>query len=377
MPQVTLKPITSRPPAVIASLAVLAIFGFIGVTKLVNRFGEQQKALARHLYQRALEDQKDGKPDLAVEHFRDALVYSPDNFEYRLQLARALRDTGRTEEAEAYLVSLWERAPQDGAVNLALGRLAARQNSIDKALQYYHNAIYGVWSSDADDRRLQAWFELIEFLLKENARPQAEAELITLSAELPPRTDLRLRVADLFATTQLYERALAEYSQVLKVDDRNERALAGAGEAEFKLGHFRDAERYLGELSAANSQDSQVARMLEVSREVLARDPFRGYISIEERNQRLRGIFEDAGKRLESCMASENGKPQAAGLSALETQWNDMKRELVRLRSSREAGLPNRVMDLVLKIEQQTQICPPSATDEALMLLAQNRGSEL
>src|SRR5579863_1982273 len=105
MPQVTLKPITSRPPAVIASLTVLAIFGFIGVTKLVNRFGEQQKALARHLYQRALEDQKDGKPDLAVEHFRDALVYSPDNFEYRLQLARALRDTGRTEEAEAYLVS--------------------------------------------------------------------------------------------------------------------------------------------------------------------------------------------------------------------------------------------------------------------------------
>lgn len=377
MPQVTLKPITSRPPAVIASLTVLAILGFLGVTKLVDRFGEEQQALARHLYQRALDDQKNGKPDLAVEHFRDALVYGPDNFQYRLQLARALRDTGRTEEAETYLVSLWERAPQDGAVNLALGRLAARQNSVDKALQYYHNAIYGVWASDADERRLQAWFELIDFLLKENARPQAEAELITLSAELPPQTDLRLRVGDLFATTQLYERALTEYSQVLKVDDRNERALAGAGEAEFKRGRFREAEHYLEEATAANSQDSQVARMLEVSREVVTRDPFRGDISIEERNQRLRGIFEDAGKRLESCMASESGKPQAAAITPLQTQWNDMRGELGRLRSSSEAGLPNRVMDLVLRIEQQTLVCPPSTTDEALLLLAQNRGSEL
>jgi len=381
MRQLTLKPVTSRPPAVIAGLTLLAILGFIGVTRLVNRFGEQQKALARHLYERAVAEQQAGKPDLAVEHFRDALVYSPDNFEYQLQLARALRDTGRTEEAEAYLVSLWERAPQDGAVNLALGRLAARQKSLDRALQYYHNAIYGVWSSNPDEHRFQAWFELIDFLLRQNARPQAQAELITLAAELPPQPDLWLRVADLFASIPDYDRALAEYRQVLKIQHGNPKALAGGGEAAFNLGQFRLAEHYLQEAAAANTQDAKVARLLEVSRLVLTRDPFRGDISMEERNQRLKSIFGDAGERLESCMASQSGRPPNApsatsALAPLKTQWDEMKRKLGRLRSSREAGLPDEVMDLVLKVEQQTQSCPPSATDQALLLLAQNRGRE-
>ena len=380
MPQFAANSITQRPPAVIAALTLVAILGFVGVTRLVNRFGEQQKALARHLYARALDEQRAGKSDLAVEHFRDALVYSPNNFEYQLQLARALRDSGRTDEAEAYLVNLWERAPQDGGVNLALGRLAARQKFLDKAMQYYHNAIYGVWSSEPDSHRLQAWFELIDFLLRQNARPQAQAELITLAAELPPHEDLRLRVADLFLGTQDYQRALAEYRQVLKMDHSNARALAGAGEAAFNLSRFRDAEHYLEEASRANPQDGELARMLVVSRQVLARDPFRADISIEERNQRLRSIFEDAGTRLESCMTSQNGQPdgqtKVSALEPLKIQWNDMKRELGRLRSSREAGLPGEVMGLVLSIEQQTAICPPSATDQALLLLAENHGSQ-
>jgi tetratricopeptide (TPR) repeat protein len=377
----TLKPITSRPPLVIAFLTLLAILAFAGVTRLVNRFGEQQKALARHLYERALAEQQAGKPDLAVEHFRDALVYSPDNFDYQLQLARALRDTGRTLEAEAYLVSLWERSPQDGAVNLALGRLAARQKSLDKALQYYHNAIYGVWLSNSDQHRLQVWFELIEFLLRQNARPQAQAELITLAAELPPRADLRLRVADLFASMQDYDHALAEYRQALKLEHGSAQALAGAGVAAFYLRHYPLAEHYLQEAANANSQDTQVARLLEVSHLIMERDPFSAAISIQERNQRLKSIFEDAGRRLDGCMASQSGSltnapAQVSALAPLKAQWTDMKRKLVLLQSSREAGLPNEVMNLVLRIEEQTQNCPPSATDEALLLLAQTHGSE-
>lgn len=373
MRQLTLKPITSRPPAVIAGLTVLAILGLVAVTRLVNRFEEQQKALARHLYARALQEQQANKPNLAVEHFRDALVYSPDNFEYQLQLARALRDTGRTQESETYLVALWERSPQDGAVNLALGRLAARQRQLDKTLQYYHNAIYGVWSTDADQRRLQAWFELIDVLMRENARPQAQAELITLAAELPPDPALRLRIADSFANMQVYDRALGEYRQVLKLERNNEPALAGAGKAAFNMSQYALATHYLQEASNANPQDAEVAKLLEVSRLVLARDPFSGAISVEERNLRLRSIFDDAGKRLDSCMGTPAAPPS---LQPLKNQWDNMKHELIRLRSSREAGLPDEVMNLVLKIEQQTQICPSSATDEALLLLAQNYGSQ-
>jgi tetratricopeptide (TPR) repeat protein len=380
MQAISLKPITNRPPVVIAGLTLLAILGFVGVTRLVNRFAEQQKALARHLYERATTEQQAGKIDLAVEHFRDALAYDRDNYQYQLQFARALRDTGRTQEAEAYLISLWEHAPQDGAVNLALGRLAARQKLLDKTLQYYHNAIYGVWTSKPEENRLNAAFELIDFLIKQNARPQAQGELITLAAEIPPQSELRLRVAGLFAQMQDYEHALAEYQQALKLDHGNAEALAGAGRAAFNLDRFHAAERYLQLASTENATDPDLPRMMQVSHLVLTRDPFRGDISNEERNHRLSSIFDDAGTRLDTCMALQTSnepyiQAQAAALTPLKTQWDEMSRKLRRIHSS-DAVMPDQVMDLVLKIEQQTQFCPSTSEDEALLLLAQNRGAE-
>ena len=70
-------------------------------------------------------------PEQAVDNFRGALAYDRSNDQYQLNLARALRDTGRTDESRAYLLSLWERKPEDSTINLALARLAARENSSD------------------------------------------------------------------------------------------------------------------------------------------------------------------------------------------------------------------------------------------------------
>ena len=50
----SLKPLTRRPPVIVASLVVVAVLAFLGVNRLVTRFHEQQKALARHLYERGL-----------------------------------------------------------------------------------------------------------------------------------------------------------------------------------------------------------------------------------------------------------------------------------------------------------------------------------
>src|SRR5579862_1840308 len=209
-----LKLIARRAPVILATLLVVAVLAVLGVNRLVNRFHEQEKALARHLYERGFHAQTVGNPEAALGDFRAALTYDHNNFQYQLSLARALRDTGRTAEAETYLISLWERSPQEGLVNLALGRLYAREQLFDKAIQYYHNAIYGVWASDADARRRDAQFELIEFLLQHKDYPQAQAELITMAPELPAVPALHLRVADLFARAQDYEHALAQYEQV-------------------------------------------------------------------------------------------------------------------------------------------------------------------
>jgi tetratricopeptide (TPR) repeat protein len=367
--------ITSRPPVVIAALSVLAIGAFLGVTRLVNRFAEQQKAAGRHLYQQGLTEQQSGKLEPAIVHFRSALTYDRDNFDYQLSLARALRDTGRTEEAQTYLLNLWERSPQDGAINLALGRLAARQHSLDRTLQFYHNAVYGVWPSDPDTHRLDCRFELVNVLLDENARAQAQAELISLSAELPRRPELYLRVADLFTRAQDYDHAFAEYHHVLQLERANPQALVGAGQSAFHLARYREAEQYLQAAVKANPQDSASGQLLAVAHSVTASDPFAPGISDNERMHRLRDAFTRTGDRLQTCAQSQgiDLTAQTSGqLSALETDWLAMKPQLARMRLN-DADLTNSAMNLISRIEQGTQAeCGAGdPIDQALVLIAQ------
>jgi len=67
---------------------------------------------------------------------------------------------------------------------LALARLKARRGAVGDSIRYYQHAIYGFWASNPDSNRRQTRFELIEFLSKRNAWPQAQAELLALSQVL-------------------------------------------------------------------------------------------------------------------------------------------------------------------------------------------------
>ena len=100
------------PPVILLFLLVLAVLAFVGVNRMVNRFHQQEEALARHLYERGMKAQSEGQAEAAPGAFRAALSYSHDNFQYQLSLARALRVSGRTAEAETYLIRLWERTPR-------------------------------------------------------------------------------------------------------------------------------------------------------------------------------------------------------------------------------------------------------------------------
>ncbi|MGA9815304.1 MAG: tetratricopeptide repeat protein [Terriglobales bacterium] len=375
----SLKLLTRRPPVIVASLVVVTVLAFLGVNRLVNRFREQEKALARHLYEHGIEAQSAGQPERAVESFRAALGYAHDNFDYQLGLARALRDTGRTAESETYLISLWERAPQEGAVNLALGRLFARERLFDKAIQYYHNAIYGLWPGDPDAKRRDTEFELIALLLQHQAYPQAQAELITTAAALPDDPGLRIRVAQLFAQAQDYEHALAQFQQVLRADRDNQAALYGAGEAAFHLGRYRTAQGYLRSAVRRDPQNTQSAQSLKIATLVLDADPFAPRISDAERSRRGRSAFQAAGDRLDSCATSKDidlsPRSPSGGLPALKAQWLEMAPKAARLRPPRNDGALDEMMDLVFEIEQQTQATcgTPEGLDQALLLLSQDR----
>jgi tetratricopeptide (TPR) repeat protein len=381
------KLVPRSAPVILLILTLGAVAGFGAVGHLVARYTANQQSRGRKLYAVGLAAVDANNYDDAIDAFRAALTCDPSNSQYQLSLARALRDSGdpgRLDEAESYLLALWQRAPQDAAVNLALARVAAHRGSIDDAIRYYHNAMYGVWSFDADANRSAVRIELIQYLLKKNARTQADSELIALAANLPRNADKHLQAAQLFMQAQDNGAALGQYEDVLRLEPNDATALAGAGAASYRLGNYTLAQQYLRNAVSANAADADSRRLLATADLVLRSNPFHSYISDAERNRRIAADFDQAQKRLEACagQAGVNLSPDASSMSSpsspllsLQARWTAVNPDLRKLRSSMETDLPDTVMDVVFQIEQQTAATcgQPEGLDLALLLISEQR----
>jgi tetratricopeptide (TPR) repeat protein len=371
-------------PVILLILSLGAVTGFAAVGHLVSRYNANQQARGRRLYTQGVTTAAAGDYNHAIEEFRAALTCDPTNSQYQLSLARALRDSNdprRLDEAEAYLIALWQRSPQDAAVNLALARVAAHRGSIDDAIRYYHNAMYGVWNSDADANRNRARIELIEYLLKKNARAQADSELIALSASLPPEPAQHLQAAHLFLQAQDYDGALKQFENVLRLEPSDAEALEGAGEAAYRSGNYMLAQHFLHGAENSGDADASARELLATTDLVLRTNPFHSHISDAERNRRITSAFAQAQERLAQCAQQVRVDLNAPTSSVhsplvdLQSRWNDVKPDLAHLQSQAEADLPDTLMDVVFQIEQQTAVScgQPQGLDLALLLISQKR----
>jgi cytochrome c-type biogenesis protein CcmH/NrfG len=380
------KLVPRSAPVILLVLTLAAVTGFAGVGHLVTRFTANQQARGRKLYDQGLSAASAGRFEDAISAFRAALTCDPANSQYQLSLARALRDSNdprRLDEAESYLVALWQRTPQDAAVNLALARVAAHRGSVEDATRYYHNAMYGVWNADPDGNRRRARIELIEFLLKKGVPERAESELMALATSLPPNVDEHLQAAQLFTQARDNSGSLSQYEEVLHLDPANAIALAGAGEANYRSGNYVTAERYLQDAVKTDPQDASSRQLLASSQEILRASPFHSHISDAERNRRIDAAFTRAEQRLTECAQQKrinltpppDAGSSASPLAALQSRWTATKPDLERLRSPAETALPDEIMDVVFQIEQQTaSICgQPQGADLALLLISQKR----
>jgi len=227
-----------REPLALLSLFALAAFFMFLVAILSRTYTSQSQAKASEWYSRGIDDLQAGRKESAVNDFRVALSYWRDNYGYQVSLAKSLLTVDRTEEAKAYLISLWQREPADGTVNLELARLYAKQGDANNALRYYHNAIYAIWESEPETQRRSARLELTEYLLGRKSQAQAESELIALSGNLPADPALHAKVGDLFMRVPDYDRALKEYQESLQFRPHAADLVAEAGRAAFELHQY-------------------------------------------------------------------------------------------------------------------------------------------
>src|ERR1700745_26612 len=124
-------------PVILVGLTVMAIAFFLAVTGLSRAHQAQRQALGDRWFKRGGADLNAKNFKAAVTDFRAALLYSPDDYSYQLNLAEALIGDGHRTQAWAYLMNLRDREPDDGVVNLELARIAAQRGETDDAVRYY------------------------------------------------------------------------------------------------------------------------------------------------------------------------------------------------------------------------------------------------
>ncbi|HLI34269.1 MAG TPA: tetratricopeptide repeat protein, partial [Terriglobia bacterium] len=309
-----------------------------------------------------------------------ALFHEGGNEHYQLRLAQALVASGHLDEARTYLTRLWQADPASGPVNLELARLAIRRGDVAQVINYYHNAIDGVWQGDSEQLRRNLRQALCEYLIEHGRRAEAVAELMALSAETPDNPQLRTQVGDLYLKAQDYDSALKEFRRSLRLDRKQEAAWAGAGKAAFEMADYRAARGYLTHALELDPKDADSARMLEMANRILAIDPFDRFVSTRVRRQRVIFAFQHALARMESCAQSRgenlNASTPQTDLQKLYASALKVKPEMREQILRRSPDLIDSAMALVFQAEQviARQCGPPHGIDQALLLIAQKNG---
>jgi Flp pilus assembly protein TadD len=309
--------------------------------------------------QRALAD---GKIDDAVEAFRRATVRDRGDRTYVLALAGALTRNHDDDAARSLLLTLREGDPEDAEINLELARIAAGRHDLTEALRFYHNALYAPWTADRQDARRAVRVELIRFLLEHRQQTRAVGELMALTSDVPggvDRADAHDQLGTLFAQAGDDAHALDQFQRALRDTPDDADALAGAGEAGFRLGRYPLARSYFNRAHTRGDTP-------EIVEHVLGDDPLGGRIPLAERRRRLSADVDYVNGRLAAC-----------GDESFDDDIRALSGQLQGRPPIGEDGIEAGV-DLVARAAGRiVERCPnPTPFDRALVLIGREHGTK-
>jgi tetratricopeptide (TPR) repeat protein len=362
---------------------LIALFGFTAF--IARQYRRTLHRYADDWFAKGNSSMQAGRNRVAINDFRNALVYKPEDPTFQFHLAQALASAGQEAESHAYLANLLSEDPGSGPINLTLARIAVREKNRSDAMRYYHNAIYGVWESDPLKQRWDVRRELCEYLLDQGDVQEAEPDLIALAQEVPPRDPASQRIAgNLLLRAGLWSRALLQFRAVLANDRRDPDALAGAGRAEFEVGYYADAVNYFNRLPRERRDSPAILPMLQTAQQAQTMNALRPALSASEQARRASKALSVATARILAC-AMQRGETLSttASPSGPLQQLYDTAQKNKQLWTAR--GLSQHsdqiapVMSLAFQAEAAaTKLCgePQGAEDRALSLIASKVASQ-
>ncbi len=162
------------------------------------------------------------------------------------------------------------------------------------------------------------------------------------------------------------------YGGLLGEQPDDESALAGAGEAAFAEGKYREAVAYFTRASRGGLLPADSADRLATARLVVAGDPLQpGLTGLERRRRTLRALA-TAVARLDGCAAQPG---TAASLQEVTADAATLRDRVTARTLARDPDLMELALSLVWRIELQTaEVCgAPGGIDAALLLVARQR----
>ncbi len=343
-------------------LVMIAIAGF-----LTYSYRSQRSARAEQSFREGNELMAENRYPEAIERFRSALSTSHSNRD-RLSLALALLKAERTNEAEIYLTELIRSDPNNGPANLGLAQIAAQQENVQEAVDLYHKAIYGSWAENPRKNQIQARMELVAFLGKFGQKTQAQAELLSLLAEMPEDVVVQKQIGRLLLDYGLVKESVEVFRKITQIMPQDGDAYAGLGRAEFTLGDFRSAQQAFSGALSGNPADVASKKQLELAEQILALDPNLRGLNTSEKYARSRKLLEAALGSFSQCLATETNP-----LPPSTTQIADTARKSLlyrgRPRSYGDATEANVALSEQLWKLRVNSCGPPKASDEMLSIL--------
>ena len=245
-------------------IAACAVGLFLLTKTLAAREGEIESRVAGIWYQDGERQLNAGQVDEAIDSFRKATGIDRENRRYVMALADALAAGDHNIEAQQALLRLREQEPTNAEINLRLARLAAKSGDVPETVLYYHSSLDGMWKGpNVATRRRNVRKELIDFLIARHDQDRALSELLVLDSELPDKNaDAHVQAAKLYLQVGDAQRALNDFTGAMRLDPLNDEALAGAGEAELRLGDLRRARLYLEQAVARGDASAQTRGLL-------------------------------------------------------------------------------------------------------------------
>ncbi|MGH7619912.1 MAG: tetratricopeptide repeat protein [Gemmatimonadaceae bacterium] len=234
---------------------------------------------------------QEGRAGDAADRFGAAVAINRSNVDYALALGEAQLDDGRTDEAEATIKALLERAGNDGAVNLTMAHVLEREGRVQEAKAYFHRAIFGRWGADSIAQRRRTRFELIDLLAKHGGGAELLAELLPFEETPVDSVALRRRLGHLYNLAGSPARAANMFREVLRRDPSDADAYAGMGDAALALGNFKTARADLEAASRLNPGNTQLAQRLAVADTAAQLDPTARGIEAADRYARSRALL--------------------------------------------------------------------------------------